>query len=170
MYEVTSIWSGSVPMLTSKRSWTELRTSADTPCPYSSLTAIRQTTSQLLLKSEDPTTLASAERTVQPGLPAGLRVVLRRNEADRQPLRPETPRAANAVQVGVGSVRRVVIDDDVDALDVDASAKRTEITAGSQNTGPQRANAPNALRYRLLLLLLLLLLLATGQLTDRYAP
>ena len=46
-----------------------------------------------------------------------------RDEGDGEALGAEAPGAADAVQVLVGLVREVVVDDDVDALDVDAAAE-----------------------------------------------
>mmetsp|Transcript_36516 Transcript_36516/g.72731 ORF Transcript_36516/g.72731 Transcript_36516/m.72731 type:complete len:361 (-) Transcript_36516:1523-2605(-) len=51
-----------------------------------------------------------------------LGVVVARGEGDGEALRAETARAADAVEVGVGRVGHVVVDDDVDTLDVDAAA------------------------------------------------
>ncbi|GIX64986.1 membrane transporter protein, putative [Babesia caballi] len=46
------------------------------------------------------------------------------DEGDGQTLGAETPGAADPVQVGVGGVGHVVVDDDVDALHVNATAKQ----------------------------------------------
>lgn len=52
-----------------------------------------------------------------------LLVVLRRHEADREPLRAKTTSAADTVQVRVLVPREVVVDNDVDTLDVNTASK-----------------------------------------------
>merc|ERR1712059_47002 len=49
------------------------------------------------------------------------RVLIAGDEGDGQTLRAEASRAANAVQVHVAAVRVVVVDDDVDALNIDTT-------------------------------------------------
>mmetsp|Transcript_23195 Transcript_23195/g.59615 ORF Transcript_23195/g.59615 Transcript_23195/m.59615 type:complete len:401 (+) Transcript_23195:292-1494(+) len=50
-----------------------------------------------------------------------LGVILRRRERDREPLSAEAPRAPDSVQIAVRRLGHVVVDDDVDALDVDTA-------------------------------------------------
>merc|ERR1712154_757677 len=51
-----------------------------------------------------------------------LGILVSRGERDRKALGAETASTANTVEVSVGRVGHVIVDDDVDALDVDASA------------------------------------------------
>ena len=51
------------------------------------------------------------------------RIRLRRHESECQTLGSETTSTTDAMQIGIGILRNVVIDDDVNTLDIDTTAE-----------------------------------------------